>query len=347
VNKPRLLSPESPLEWLEWASDAFCHGDEIFAGYHWFCESWGRDSAISVSGLLIERDQKNAAQAVLQRLAREIKDGIIPNRLPGNYHSSDASLWFIHALMRYRRRWGDDLFMEAMKPVIGDILNKYPYSPVASLDHDLISVVPKSTWMDTEFTPREGKPVEINALWVSALMEAEAMGITTPVPFDSALEAFRMFWNEDRQCLFDRIDPVDPSIRPNQIIAIALGLVDQDRATKALNTINKNLLTPYGLRTLSPLDTRYQGHYSGDRSYHNGCVWPWLTGWYVDALIRNGVPRDMIEPLLTPILHHLREAGVGYISEIFDGDPPYLPRGCVAQAWSVAEIARACRMVFH
>jgi glycogen debranching enzyme len=347
VNKPRLLSPESPLEWLEWASDAFCHGDEIFAGYHWFCESWGRDSAISVSGLLIERDQKNAAQAVLQRLAREIKDGIIPNRFPDNYHTSDASLWFIHALMRYRRRWGDDNFIEGMKPVIGNILKKYPSSPVATLDHDLISVVPKSTWMDTEFTPREGKPVEINALWVSALAESEAMGITTPVPFDSALEAFRMFWNEDRQCLFDRIDPVDPSIRPNQIIAIALGLVDQDRATKALNTINKNLLTPYGLRTLSPLDTRYQGHYSGDRSYHNGCVWPWLTGWYVDALIRNGVPRDMIEPLLTPILHHLREAGVGYISEIFDGDPPYLPRGCVAQAWSVAEIARACRMVFH
>jgi len=347
VNKNRIPSPQSPLDWLEWASDAFWHGDEILAGYHWFCESWGRDSAISITGLLIERDRKIAAQAVLQRLASGMNGGIIPNRFPDNYHTSDASLWFIHALMRYRRRWGDDNFIEGMKPVIRDILDNYPASPVATLDHDLISVVPKSTWMDTEFTPREAKPVEINALWVSALAESEAMGITTPVPFDSALEAFRMFWNEDRQCLFDCIDPVDPSIRPNQIIAIALGLVDQDQATKALNTINKNLLTPYGLRTLSPLDTRYQGHYSGDRSYHNGCVWPWLTGWYVDALIRTGVNRDIIAPMLTPILHHLREAGVGYISEIFDGDPPYLPRGCVAQAWSVAEIARACRMVFH
>ena len=346
-NKDHKKSPKTHLEWLEWASDAFCHGDEIFAGYHWFCESWGRDSAISVSGLLIERDKKIAAQAVLQRLASGMRGGIIPNRFPDNYHTSDASLWFIHALMRYRRRWGDDPFMEKMKPLISDILNTYPFSPVASIDDSLITVVPKSTWMDTEFTPRGGKPVEINALWVSALAESEAMGITTPVPFDSALVAFRRFWNEDRQCLFDRIDPADPAIRPNQVIAIALGLVDQDQATKALNTINKNLLTPYGLRTLSPQDPHYYGHYSGDRSYHNGCVWPWLTGKYVDALIRNGVTRDLIAPMLIPVLHHLREAGVGYISEIFDGDPPYLPGGCVAQAWSVAEIAHACRMVFH
>jgi glycogen debranching enzyme len=347
VNKPRLLSPESHLEWLEWASDAFCHGDEIFAGYHWFCESWGRDSAISVTGLLIDRGLKDEARAVLRRLSDMSRDGVIPNRFPDNYHTSDASLWFIHALFRYRRRWGDDTFIEGMKPVISTILKNYPSSPVATLDHDLISVVPKSTWMDTGFTPREGKPVEINALWVSALTEAGAMGIETPVSPDSASRAFLRFWNEECHCLYDRIDPLDPAVRPNQVVALALGLVDQDQATKALDTINKNLLTPYGLRTLSPLDTRYEGQYSGDRSYHNGCVWPWLTGWYVDALIRNGVHRDMIRPLLTPILHHLRDAGVGYISEIFDGDPPYVPRGCIAQAWSVAEVARACRMVFH
>jgi len=342
----RLQSPQTSPEWLDWASNAFCHGDEIFAGYHWFCESWGRDSAISVTGLFIERDQKHAAQGVFLRLAHGMKDGVIPNRFPDNYHTSDASLWFIHALMRYRRRWGDDTFMETMKPVIRDILDTYPSSPVASVDSGLISVVPKSTWMDTDFTPREGKPVEINALWVSALMEAETLGITPPVPVDLAQEAFKKFWNEGGQCLYDRIDPVDPSIRPNQVVAIALGLVDQEQATRALDTISSTLLTPYGLRTLSPLDSHYQGRYSGDRSYHNGCVWPWLTGWYVDSLIRNGVHRDMIAPVLTPILHHLREAGVGYLSEIFDGDPPHLPRGCIAQAWSVAEIARACRMVF-
>ncbi|WAC04568.1 MAG: glycogen debranching enzyme N-terminal domain-containing protein [Methanoregula sp.] len=347
VEKNRILSPQSPLQWMDRASDAFCHGDEIFAGYHWFCESWGRDSAISITGLLIERDQKAAAQAVLRRLASGMKDGIIPNRFPDNYHTSDASLWFIHALVRYRRRWGDDRFIGQMRPVISDILNNYVSSPVASIDGSLISVVPKSTWMDTGFTPREGKPVEINALWVNALTESEAMGIDIPVTVDSAQEAFKRFWNKETQCLFDRIDPVDPSIRPNQVVALALGLVDQDHAAKALDAINKNLLTPYGLRTLSPRDPHYEGRYSGDRSYHNGCVWPWLTGWYVDALIRNGVRGDKIQPLLIPILHHLREAGMGYISEIFDGDPPYIPRGCIAQAWSVAEISRACRMVFY
>jgi len=345
-NTARTQSPQTSLDWLEWASDAFCHGDEIFAGYHWFCESWGRDSTISVTGLLIERGLKDEARLVLKRLSDMIQGGVLPNRFPDNYHTSDASLWFIHALFRYRRRWGDDNFMEKMKPVIGTILENYPFSHVASLDHYLISVAPKSTWMDTDFTPREGKPVEINALWVNALKEADAMGIRTLVSPESAREEFQRFWNQAGQCLNDRIDPVDHSIRPNQVIAIALGLVDPEQATSALNTINKLLLTPYGLRSLSPLDQNYHGRYTGDRSYHNGCVWPWLTGYYIEALIRNGIQRERGAQILLPILHHLREAGAGYISEIFDGDPPYLPGGCIAQAWSVAEIARAYRLLF-
>jgi glycogen debranching enzyme len=345
-NTGRLPSPRTSLDWLEWASDAFCHGDEIVAGYHWFCESWGRDSAISVTGLLIERGLKDEARTVLKRLSDMSRDGIIPNRFPDNYNTSDASLWFIHALFRYRRRWGDDRFMEKMKPVIGDILEKYPFSDVASLDHDLISVVPKSTWMDTGFTPREGKPVEINALWVNALKEAETMGIRTIIPSESALLAFQRFWNQDGQCFYDRIDPVDNSIRPNQVIALSLGLGNPEQATASLDTIRKLLLTPYGLRSLSPSDQKYHGRYTGDISYHNGCVWPWLTGYYIEALLRNGMQRERIGPVLVPILHHLREAGVGYISEIFDGDFPHLPGGCIAQAWSVAEIARAYRLLF-
>jgi glycogen debranching enzyme len=346
-NTARTQSPQTSLDWLEWASDAFCHGDEIFAGYHWFCESWGRDSAISVTGLLIDRGLKDEARAVLKRLSDMNKDGVIPNRFPDNYHTSDASLWFIHALFRYRRRWGDDRFMEKMKPVIGTILENYPFSHIASLDHNLISVAPKSTWMDTDFTPREGKPVEINALWVNALQEAEAMGIRTIVHPESALLAFQRFWNQEGQCLYDLIDPIDPSIRPNQVIAISLGLVNPKQATSALNTINTLLLTPYGLRTLSPSDQKYQGRYTGDSSYHNGCVWPWLTGYYIEALLRNGIHRERIAQILVPILHHLREAGVGYLSEIFDGDEPYVPGGCIAQAWSVAEIARAYRLLFQ
>ncbi|MGA2919212.1 amylo-alpha-1,6-glucosidase [Methanoregula sp.] len=341
-----LPSPTSPREWLDYAAETFCHHDEISAGYHWFRESWGRDSAISITGLLIERDRKETTQAVLRRLAQKIDGGVIPNRFPDNYHSSDASLWFIYALGRYRRHWGDDRFIAGMRPVVAEILEQYPGSGVATLDHDLIRVVPGSTWMDTVFTPREGKPVEINALWIHALDEAESMGIIPPVSVESATEAFRAFWNEEAHCLYDRIDPVDPSIRPNQVIALALGLVEQAQATLALETVARELLTPYGLRTLSPRDQAYRGRFDGDTSYHNGCVWPWLTGGYVEALLRNGRDRAAIAPLLLPILSHIREAGAGYISEIFDGDLPFLPRGCIAQAWSVAEISRACRMVF-
>ncbi len=237
--------------------------------------------------------------------------------------------------------------MEKMRPVIGHILERYPSSDVAYLDHNLISVAPKSTWMDTGFTPRDGKPVEINALWVSALNEVSAMGIRTTVDPESALLAFHRFWNHDGRCLYDRIDPIDQSVRPNQVIAISLGLVNPEQATSALNTINTLLLTPYGLRSLSPFDQQYQGHYTGDSSYHNGCVWPWLTGYYIEALLRNSVPRERAAQVLVPILHHMREAGIGYLSEIFDGHYPYLPRGCIAQAWSVAEIARAYRMLFQ
>ena len=247
-NPPRIQSPKTTPEWLEWASDAFCHRDEIVAGYHWFCESWGRDSAISVTGLLIERGLKNKARDVLKRLSDMNRDGVIPNRFPDNYHTSDASLWFIHALFRYRRRWGDDPFMEKMKPVIGNILEDYPSSPVTSLDHDLISVAPKSTWMDTEFTPRRGKPVEINALWINALTEAETMGIRTTVSPDSAREEFQRFWNKNGKCLYDVIDPIDPAIRPNQVIALSFGLLNPEQATTALSTIDRFLLTPYGLR---------------------------------------------------------------------------------------------------
>lgn len=339
-------TPRSYREWLDRAADAFCHRDEIYAGYPWFTESWGRDSAISVTGLLIERGNKDAAQAVLRQLAGTITGGLIANRFPGNYHTSDASLWFIHALSRYQRRWGDDHFIRSMVPVVSEILREYPASPVATLDRGLISVAPRSTWMDTLYTPREGKPVEINALWIHALSWAESLGITPPVPVESALEEFNNFWNEESKCLYDGIDPVDPSLRPNQVIALALGFVDREQASAALATVSKALLTPYGLRTLSPHDERYQGHFNGDRSYHNGCAWPWLTGWYTEALIRNGTARSKIAPLLAPVLTHIREAGAGFISEIFDGDPPYSPGGCIAQAWSVAEVSRACRMVF-
>jgi glycogen debranching enzyme len=337
--------PESLPGMLDYAAEAFCRGDEILAGYPWFRESWGRDTAISVPGLLIERDKKEMAQAVLRRIAAKMENGVIPNRFPDNYRSSDASLWFIRALGRYRSRWGDDPFIAGMRPVVAEILARYPFSGVAALDGSLIRVVPQSTWMDTVHTPRDGKPVEINALWIHALSEAEAMGIDPPVSPDSARDAFRAFWNPEKNCLYDRIDPVDAAVRPNQVVALALGLVEPEQAASALRTVTRELLTPYGLRSLSPHEQAYRGRFSGDESYHNGCVWPWLTGQYVEGLIRIGKDPKAIAPLLDPILSHIREAGAGYISEIFDGDPPFSPRGCIAQAWSVAEILHACRMV--
>jgi glycogen debranching enzyme len=345
LDPPRLRSPRIIPGWLDRAADTFCQGNEIVAGYPWFCESWGRDSAISVTGLLTGRGRRDEARAVLRCLSALMKDGVVPNRIPDNYHTSDASLWFIDALIRYQRSFGDDPFMEEMKPVIETILKEYPSSAVARLDHDLIAVVPGSTWMDTVFTPRAGKPVEINALWVQALAEAEALGIPVPVSSESAHRAFRQFWNEEKKCLYDVIDPIDPSVRPNQVIAIAFGLVSPEQAPAALDTVSRELLTPYGLRTLSPLDSGYTGRYTGDRSYHNGCVWPWLTGYYCEALLRSGVSHERAAQFLIPILAHAREAGIGYISEIFDGDPPFSPNGCIAQAWSVAEVARAYHMV--
>jgi glycogen debranching enzyme len=338
--------PCSPLQWLEWAGDSFCHNDEIYAGYPWFCESWGRDSAISVTGLLTQRDKKSQVQGVLRHLQRHMKNGVIPNRFPDNYNTSDSSLWFIHAIGQYRRKWGDDSFIAEMRPVVAEIVKQYPLSPVATLDGSLISVVPQSTWMDTQFTPRAGKPVDINALWINALDESESMGIIPPVSVESARHQFGRFWNKDKLCFYDTIDPIDSSVRPNQIFALALGFVDRPRATAAISTIKRELLTPYGLRTLSPHDPKYKGHFCGDISYHNGCVWPWLTGWFTEALLRNGGDKTETAARLYPILAHIRESGAGFISEIFDGDFPYTPNGCIAQAWSVAEVARACRMAF-
>lgn len=331
--------------WLDRAADAFCQDDEIFAGYHWFCESWGRDAAISACGLLIDRGRKAEVQAVLRRLAGSGKNGLIPNRFPDNYRSSDATLWFIHALGKYRERWGDDPFIGEMKPVIGSLLAEYPFSPVARLDHSLITVTPGSTWMDTPFTPREGKPVEVNALWIHALDIAVSLGLPVPADPAAARREFPRFYNPGAQCFYDTIDPPDPRVRPNQVIALALSLAAPEQAKAALKTIARTLLTPYGLRSLSLEDPGYRGRYEGDASYHNGCVWPWLTGFYCEALLGTGVTRHQAAPLLLPLLCHAREAGIGYISEIFDGDAPFHPRGCIAQAWSVAEIARAYRMV--
>ena len=178
--------------------------------------------------------------------------------------------------------------MEKMKPVMENILAKYPSSPVARLDHDLISVVPGSTSMDTPFTPRAGETGRGQCSLGTCPGRSGGNGDPRAVSSESARRTFGRFWNKERECLYDVIDPLDSSVRPNQVIAIALGLVSPEQAATALGTISRALLTPYGLRTLSQSDPDYKGQYTGDSSYHNGCVWPWLTGYYAEALLRNG-----------------------------------------------------------
>ncbi|TAJ45888.1 amylo-alpha-1,6-glucosidase [Methanofollis fontis] len=337
---PSPLPDTKPVSWLDRAADSFLVGDTILAGYHWFPEPWGRDTFVALPGLLLCRGRFEEARAVFRWFSRQIRGGLIPNRVPGGYTSSDAPLWFVHALERYVELSGDDAFFREMRGAVEEIVGGYPGSAVAHLDGALVTVAPRSTWMDTPHTPRAGKPVEVNALWIAALRCAESLGIDTPVSADEAQSAFSSFWNDDAVCFYDLLDPDDPAVRPNQVIALALGIPDPSRARRALETVGRELLTPFGLRTLSPREEGYAGRFAGDRTYHNGTVWPWLIGPYIDALRQYGLsPRTDV--LLGPLLCHLADAGLGTISECFDGDPPHRPAGAISQAWSVAEVLRA------
>ncbi len=344
--KSYFLSPEKILEY---ACDCFIADNWIVAGYHWFAEPWGRDAFVSLPGLLLERGLFGKARSVFLYFARKIKDGLIPNRVfeEPTYNSSDSSLWFIYALDRYMRKTKDFEFLYRLKVYVESILEEYPYSDVARLKGRLISVKPQTTWMDTRFTPREGFPVEINALWINALAFAERYRVDTPADWREALKEFKKtFWNGK---YLDDLKG-DNSLRPNQVIALAVltsipELEDQELieiAKKVCSVVKEELLTPYGLRTLSPSHPEYSGKYTGDPSYHNGCVWPWLTGFYFE--LRKNAELKISKSELLPLLSHLYDAGIGFISEIFDGDPPHKPDGCIAQAWSVAEVYRALKM---
>jgi glycogen debranching enzyme len=331
--------PRKAGDWLSRAADTFLAGDRVLAGYHWFAEEWGRDTFVSLPGLLLARGDYSRARRIFTRWAGFIRDGLLPNRPPDDYNSSDAALWFVLALARYAAATGDTDFVRSMRPAVAAILGGYGDNPVTHLNRALISVAPRSTWMDTPFTPRAGKPVEVNALWVAALRFAESLGIDGPVTAREAEEAFCRFWNEERGCFFDLIDPPDPAVRPNQVVALALGIPPVGQARKALAVVRSELLTPFGLRTLSPREPGYAGRFTGDAAYHNGTVWPWLLGFYIEAL-RIYAPGVDTAPLLLPLVAHLADAGLGTVSECFDGDPPHRPGGCISQAWSVAEVLR-------
>lgn len=354
----------------------------ILAGYPWFGD-WGRDTFVSLPGLLLETGRFSEARQVLEVFASAEKDGLIPNRFSDygdgrDYNSADASLWFIHAADAYCRQSGDDAaWAEILGSVCCRIIDAYAHGTRFNIRMEpdgLIACGDASTqltWMDAKcneiaFTPRHGKPVEVNALWHHDLCimvrRTRAADPTTAARYDEMAVRTRasfpaVFWNEKGEYLFDvvRDDWRDLAIRPNQIMAVSLPDSPLDRSKQAavLRIVQRELLTPYGLRSLSPQHPSFRGHYQGtpferDSAYHQGTVWAWLIGPYVEAYLRvydfSEKAKTHMRISLEPLLDHLDEAGLGSVSEVFDGEAPHTPRGCIAQAWSVAELLRAWRL---
>jgi predicted glycogen debranching enzyme len=349
----------------------------IIAGYHWFTD-WGRDTMISLDGLTLVTGRHEEARNILRSFALHVRDGLIPNMFPegeqqGLYHTADATLWFFHALHRYDTVSGDHSLVDELLPVLEEIVRCHRQGTSFNIRVDEDGLLTQGTpdlqltWMDAKMddwvvTPRRGKPVEINALWYNALVLLQGWLTRAGrgmLADDLAREARRCreafnarFWNAATGHLYDVVDGEagdDEACRPNQIIALAVthSPLQRDRWESVLDAAASQLLTPAGLRTLSPRHPEYQPRYFGDLrardgAYHQGTVWPWLIGPFLDAWL--AVHPDDTEGarlLLTPLLDHLvHGACVGSISEIFDAEPPFTPRGCVAQAWSVAEVTR-------
>jgi len=354
-------------------------GCTIIAGYPWFGD-WGRDTMISLPGLLLATGRFDEAKSVLHAFAEAIKDGLLPNTFDesgsgASYNTVDAALWMFIAAHRYIEATGDNQFLaEVLYPALTEIIGSYCRGTQFEIyvdDDGLLSAGNEHTqltWMDADggdgpVTSRHGKAVEINALWYNALCiaadfagqldQAEAAANFTERADQTRTSFLNSFWDEQLGYLYDCITDGHPdsSLRPNQVIALALpyGLASDEQGAQIMRHIAEKLLTPYGLRTLSPDDPDYRGVYFGDQhardsTYHQGTVWPWLLGPYITAYVKlHGLSEETgnyLRKLTEPLYEHLRHADLGSISEIFDGDPPHYPRGCIAQAWSVAELLR-------
>ncbi len=353
----------------------------IIAGYPWFAD-WSRDTMISLPGLCLATGRQDRAKEILHLFAGLVDHGMLPNRFEESnadlhYNTVDAALWFIQAVAAYMTVEPDDeeFFRQSLWPAISGIINHYTrgtrFNIHADKDGLVIAGGPETqlTWMDAKngdvvFTPRHGKAVEINAMWVSALYLcsgwADKYELSAPSIVARRKEvraAFnKLFWNADCGCLYDCIIDGDPDgrIRPNQLLAVSLphAPVDGERARSIVDVCRNKLLTPVGLRTLSPDSPEYQSHYHGnwferDSCYHQGTVWPWLLGPYIDALMTSSEMPSLAhaeaQRVMEDALHALDDGTLGSIGEIFDADPPHIAHGCFAQAWSVAEILRVKR----
>ncbi len=376
------LHPEaSKADWLNWilsAADSFvvqdgADGKAVIAGYHWF-EPWGRDTFISLPGLLLVTGRFREAKGILQAYNKHCQDGLIPNYLADKtgeavYNTVDGTIWYINAVLQYLKYTGDYAFVEAelwsnLQATVSSHQRGTSFG-IRMDDDGLLMHGAKLTWMDAA-TPRAGKAVEIQALWYNALQTMQlladkfrekSLSEEYANMANKAAGSFNeKFWNESGGYLFDVLENGngDASLRPNQVFAVSLDfpILDESRRTLVVDALNRELVTPFGLRTLSPSDPHYVGKYVGDRAardraYHNGTIWPWLLGPFITAYLktrgysehaRERILQKLVLPFFTV---GIKQAGLGTLGEICDSDPPNTPRGCIAQAWSVAEPLRA------
>jgi predicted glycogen debranching enzyme len=350
-------------------------GRSIIAGYHWFAD-WGRDTMIALPGLTLATGRAHIARKILFAFARLVDGGMLPNNFPDaggrpQYNTVDAALWYFEAVRQYYAATQDAESLAKLYPMLLTMIDAHVKGTRYQIHADpadglLYAGEPgvQLTWMDAKVgewvvTPRIGKPVEVNALWINALETMAEFSGVLGKPADAlktaavkAKAGFARFWNAQTGCCFDVVDSPgigdDASLRPNQILAVALPIsplrVEQQKAV--VDTCARELLTAHGLRSLAPGDPRYIGHYRGgprerDAAYHQGTVWGWLLGPF--ALAHYRVYRDRAAALqfLEPLGRHVQSYGLGTLGEIFDGDAPHAPGGCISQAWTVGEVLRA------
>jgi predicted glycogen debranching enzyme len=334
---------------------------------------------IALPGLCLATGRYDDAKKIIAAFAASVSEGMLPNRFtdngaPPEYNNVDGTLWYFIAVYKYLQATNDTGFvLKEILPVLKNIIDHHYHGTRYHIHVDTDELLYSGeagvqlTWMDARIgdwvvTPRTGKAVEINALWYNALkiftellyMNKED-GLADKFKYKSRLvkEKFNdVFWNHETSSLFDVVngEESDASIRPNQLFAISLPfeLVDDEKARQILEIVEEKLYTPVGLRSLPADHPDYKGTYAGDpwhrdSAYHQGTVWSWLLGPYIDALMKTGIGKPKVNKVIEDFRYHLSEAGIGTISEIFDGDAPHSPQGCIAQAWSVGEILRVMK----
>jgi predicted glycogen debranching enzyme len=353
----------------------------ILAGYPWF-NDWGRDTMVSLPGLCLVTGRPWLARNILRTFSRFVSEGMLPNQFPGAgiapaYNSVDATLWYFEAVRQYFEATNDIGLLHELYPVLEGIIEAHGRGTryrihVDPADGLLFAGEPgvQLTWMDAKVngrvvTPRIGKPIEVNALWLNATATmARFAGILGrnaaryEILRTSARAGFAKFWNAEKQFCFDVIDAPgsedgkDAALRPNQIFAVSLPetALDAKQQRAVVDVCARELLTSFGLRSLGQNEPGYHGHYGGgieerDDAYHQGTVWGWLLGPFALAHLRVYGNAQQAMSFLEPMFGQIKSAGLGTLSEIFDGDPPHVPNGCIAQAWTVGEMLRAWKNV--